>query len=236
MGRRKIDIERIVDPNKRMVTFSKRRTGIVNKATQILKFSSDIVLIVFSPAGKPYTFSNSSVGVCDIVHRFIADQTKDNKKFKNSSCVQQCRKKNVVVGSDRDSFWWDNIDMEKLDSMEKLMCVRKSLAVLKQNLTARKEKLASSALSAEAEASSSPSSTIQDSIVEYTAAQEAATTFAPTTTNKHNAGKTGWKGCDELGLSFESQFDGKATMLKLEDEAGGSDEEVEGGPSTDLAL
>ncbi|XP_026406378.1 agamous-like MADS-box protein AGL29 [Papaver somniferum] len=208
MGRRKIDIERIVDPNKRMVTFSKRRTGIVNKATQLLKFCTDIVLIVFSPAGKPYTFSNSSVGVCDIVHRFIADQTKDNKKIKNSSCVQQCRKKNVVVGSDRDSFWWDNIDMEKLDSVEKLMSVRKSLAVLKQNLTARKEKLVSSS----AAASSSPSSTIQDSIND---------------TKEH---------CRELDPNFESQFDGKSTMLMLQDEVGGRDEEVEGGPSTDLAL
>ncbi|KAI3921110.1 hypothetical protein MKX01_036089 [Papaver californicum] len=232
MGRRKIEIERIDDTNKRMVTFSKRRNGLISKAAQLCKFCSDIVLIVFSPAGKPYTFSNSSLGVCHIVEQFLADQTKDSKKSKNSSCIQQCRKKkNVVLGSDHDdSLWWDNIDMEKLDSMEKLMSVRNSLADLKQNLTARLEKLASSSAPS---SSSSPSSTIQDSIVEYTGVQEAATTIA---TKKLNAGKTWWKDRPELDHNFElQQSDKKATILMLEDEVRGLDEEVED-PSTVLAL
>ncbi|KAI3937903.1 hypothetical protein MKX01_027830 [Papaver californicum] len=183
MGRRKIEIERIDDTNKRMVTFSKRRNGLINKAAQLCKFCSDIVLIVFSPAGKPYTFNNSSLGVCHI-------------KSKNSSCIQQCRKKNhVVLGSDHDdSAWWDNIDMEKLDSLEKLMSVRNSLEDLKQNLTARLE-----------------SCIIISTIII-------------------------WKDRPELDHNFElQQSDKKATILILEDEVRGKDEEVED-PSTVLAL
>ncbi|KAI3977755.1 hypothetical protein MKX01_039818 [Papaver californicum] len=227
MGRRKIEIERIDDTNKRMVTFSKRRNRLISKAAHLCKFCSDIVLIVFSPAGKPYTFSNSSL---------------DNMKSKNSLCIQQCRKKNhVVLGSDHDdNLWWDNIDMEKLDYLEKLMSIRNSLADLKQNLTARLEKLT---LSSTPLSSSSPSSTIQDLIVEYTGMQEAATTMAPpptittTTTNKkHNTGKTWWKDRPELDHNFElQQSDKKAIISMLEDEVRGQDEEVDE-PSTILAL
>ncbi|KAI3976825.1 hypothetical protein MKX01_008683 [Papaver californicum] len=236
MGRRKIEIERIDDTNKRMVTFSKRRNGLISKAAQLCKFCSDIVLIVFFPAGKPYTFSNSSLGVCHIVEQFLADQTKDTNKSKNSSCIQQCRKKNhVVLGSDHDdSLWWDNIDMEKLDSLEMLMYVRISLADLKQNLTARLETCIII-------------STIIISLFNYTRpycriyrSARSRNNYAPTTTTttnqKNNAGKIWWKDRPELDHKFElQQSDKKAIILMLEDEVRIQDEEVED-PSTVLAL
>ncbi|KAI3982905.1 hypothetical protein MKX01_010388 [Papaver californicum] len=192
-----------------MVTFSKRRNRLISKAAQLCKFCSDIVLIVFSPAGKPYTFSNSSLGVCHIVEQFLADQTNSQPvsvdvitkpacQLQSLPAVQSQPKNHVVLESDHDdSIWWDNIDMEKLDSLEKLMSVRNFLAYLKQNLTARLEKLASSS---------------------------------------HNAGKTWWKDRPELDHNFElQQSDKKATILMLEDEVCGQDEEVED-PSTVLGL
>ncbi|MCL7023393.1 hypothetical protein MKW94_024373 [Papaver nudicaule] len=166
MGRKRIDIEKIDDTNKRMVTFSKRRNGIMSKAEKLCKLCAEIVIciIVFSPAGKPFTFTNSPLGVCDIAERFVEEQAKEKKqgdkntnKTKNSTL---CGNKAGVVRSGTDAYWWDNIDMDKLDSVEKLKAMKETLANLKQNLIARKEKLtASSPLS-------SSSSTIDDTPME----------------------------------------------------------------------
>ncbi|XP_026460054.1 MADS-box protein FLOWERING LOCUS C-like [Papaver somniferum] len=85
MGRKKIDIENIENTNQRMVTFSKRRSGPESKAAKLRKLRANnvVCLIVFSPAGKAYTFSNSRIGVCNMVERFLEEQTKDkNKKIR----------------------------------------------------------------------------------------------------------------------------------------------------------
>ncbi|KAI3967858.1 hypothetical protein MKW92_013444 [Papaver armeniacum] len=204
MGRRKIEIEKINNTSKRMITFWKRRKGIGSKAAELCRLFADLVvsIIVFSPGGKAYTFSNSPLGVCNMVERFLGEQTKDkiqdNKnvhsyKGKNSSYVQQCRNK-PDVGSDIDSYWWHNIDMEELDSVEKLKSVRESLANLKQNLSARKEKLTAAALSP----LSLSSSTIEDTVTEDRIVEDAATSI----TEKHEAGKICCKDHPNLDLSL----------------------------------
>ncbi|MCL7028836.1 hypothetical protein MKW94_017058 [Papaver nudicaule] len=161
MGRNKIAIQKIVDQKKRMVAFCKRRNGLMSKAEMLCKLCADIVvcLILFSPAGRVHTFSNSPLGVCDIAERFVEEQAKD-KNVHRSKKSTQCRNKAGVGSGSDDSNWWDNIDMEKLDSVEKLKAMKETLANLKQNLIARKEKLtASSPLS-------SSSSTIDDTTME----------------------------------------------------------------------
>ncbi|KAI3877821.1 hypothetical protein MKX03_020968 [Papaver bracteatum] len=159
MGKKKINIEKIENTNKRMVSFSKRRGGLRSKAAELRKLCADIgaCLIVFSPAGKAYTFSNSPVGVCNMVN-----ENKNVRRCKNST---QCKNKNGV-GSGSDSFWWDDIEIEELDSVEK---------VKKEKLTA---------------ATSSPltvsSLTIEDSIIEDRIVEDTATTI----TEKLEAGWT----------------------------------------------
>ncbi|KAI3924065.1 hypothetical protein MKW92_028625 [Papaver armeniacum] len=209
-----------------MVAFSKRRGGIQSKATKLCKLFADIIvcIIVFSPAGKAFTFTNSPMGVFYMVQRFLEEQRKDKKqdnknvhshKGKNSTHVHQCRDK-AGVGSDIDSFWWDNIDMEELDSVEKLKDVRESLAKLKQNLCARKEKLIASSSSL-SPLSSSPSSTIEDSIIvedsddeDCKIVEEADTCI----TEKHEARKPVGDDHPDLDLSLGWQL--KATMSLLD--------------------
>ncbi|XP_026439295.1 agamous-like MADS-box protein AGL14 [Papaver somniferum] len=203
MGQKKIEIERIVDPQKRMVTFSKRREGIKSKATELCRLFADIIvcIIVFSPGGKAYTFTNSPVGVCNMVQRFLEEQRKGKKqesenvhRSKNST---QCRNKAGVGNGSIDSFWWDNIDNEELDSVEKLKSVKQSLEKLKQNLCARKEVLIASS-------SSSSSSTIEDliidedCIIEDRIVEDAATTI----TEKHEAREACCKDQPNLDLSL----------------------------------
>ncbi|KAI3831784.1 hypothetical protein MKW92_010235 [Papaver armeniacum] len=189
MGKRKIEIVKIVDPKKRIVTFSKRRDGIKNKATELCRLFADIIvcIIVFSPGGKAFTFTNSPVGVCNMVQRFLEEQKKgkiqESENVHRSKNSTQCRNKAGV------GFWWDNIDNEELDSVEKLKSVRHSLEILKQNLCARKEELIASS------SSSSSSTIIEDRIVE-----DAATTII----EKHEARETCCKDQPNLDLSLGS--------------------------------
>ncbi|MCL7043475.1 hypothetical protein MKW94_001021 [Papaver nudicaule] len=213
MGRRKIDIEEIVDTKKRIVTFSKRRTGLERKLAQLCKLCKDTVvcLIVFSPAGRAYTYSNSPLDVCDVVERFVEEQSK-GKNVRRSKNSTQCRDKTGVD----DSYWWDNIDMEKLDSVEKLKAMRETLANLKQNLMTRKEKLtASSPLS-------SSSSTIDDmtAITEEHQTRETSSEAHPTTIGeKHETRKTSSNAHPKLDLNLYLgwHFNEETTTSLLED-------------------
>ncbi|TYH66766.1 hypothetical protein ES332_D06G146000v1 [Gossypium tomentosum] len=61
-GKQKIKIKIIENANDRLITFSKRCTGIYKK---IYEFSAlcggEILFIIFSQTGKPYSFSHPSV-------------------------------------------------------------------------------------------------------------------------------------------------------------------------------
>ncbi|KAI3844982.1 hypothetical protein MKW92_006818 [Papaver armeniacum] len=188
MGRKKIAIEKIDDP----------KNGIERKAAELCRLFADIIIciIVFSPAGKAFTFSNSPRGVCNVVERFVEEQKKDkiqeNKNVRESKSFMQCRNM-AGAGSGRDSYWWDTMDMEELGSVEKLKAVRASLAKLKQNLSARKEKLIA--------LSSLSSLTIEDSI----AVEDSTTEDTIVEDEKHN-----------LGLNLGWQLNEKATTSLLE--------------------
>ncbi|MCH81035.1 agamous-like MADS-box protein AGL62-like [Trifolium medium] len=64
MGRRKIEIEIVKDPNTRQVTFSKRRTGLFKKANELsILCGAEVAIVVFSPGNKPYSFGHPGVDV-----------------------------------------------------------------------------------------------------------------------------------------------------------------------------
>jgi len=64
MGRRKIEIEIVKDPNTRQVTFSKRRTGLFKKANELsILCGAEVAIVVFSPGDRPYSFGHPGVDV-----------------------------------------------------------------------------------------------------------------------------------------------------------------------------
>ncbi|XP_012448707.1 agamous-like MADS-box protein AGL62 [Gossypium raimondii] len=70
-GKRKIEI--IENADDWLITFSKRRTGIYKKIFELSTLcGGEILFIIFSPAGKPYSFGHPSV-------EFVA------KRFSNAS-------------------------------------------------------------------------------------------------------------------------------------------------------
>ncbi|GER42124.1 MADS-box transcription factor family protein [Striga asiatica] len=71
MGRQKIKIEKIEVKNHLQVTFSKRRSGLFKKASELCTLCGvEIAIIVFSPAGKVFSFGHPNVE--SIVDRFLA--------------------------------------------------------------------------------------------------------------------------------------------------------------------
>ncbi|KAK7398986.1 hypothetical protein VNO78_10161 [Psophocarpus tetragonolobus] len=70
MGRRKIEITEVKDPNTKQVTFSKRRTGLFKKANELsILCKAEVAIVVFSPGNKPYSFGHPSVDV--VAEKFL---------------------------------------------------------------------------------------------------------------------------------------------------------------------
>ncbi|XP_019165300.1 PREDICTED: agamous-like MADS-box protein AGL61 [Ipomoea nil] len=71
MGRQKIKIAKIETKNHLQVTFSKRRSGVFKKASELCTLCGvEIAIIVFSPAGKAFSFGHPNVD--PILDRFLS--------------------------------------------------------------------------------------------------------------------------------------------------------------------
>lgn len=61
-GRRKIPMKMIEIERDRLITFSKRRSGIYKKAGELAELCNvDVGIFMFSPSQKPFSFGNPSV-------------------------------------------------------------------------------------------------------------------------------------------------------------------------------
>ncbi|XBI49045.1 hypothetical protein VPH35_112679 [Triticum aestivum] len=70
MGRQKIEIRRIESEEARQVCFSKRRAGLFKKVSELAVLcGAEVAAVVFSPAGKAFSFGHPSVEA--ILDRFI---------------------------------------------------------------------------------------------------------------------------------------------------------------------
>ncbi|RID76982.1 hypothetical protein BRARA_B03928 [Brassica rapa] len=70
MGRRKVEIKLIENKSSRQVTFSKRRTGLIEKARQLsVLCESSVAVLVVSASGKLYN-SSSGDNMTNIVDRY----------------------------------------------------------------------------------------------------------------------------------------------------------------------
>ncbi|XP_034217574.1 agamous-like MADS-box protein AGL29 [Prunus dulcis] len=69
-GRQKIEMKRIENQDDRLVTFSKRRSGVYKKASELATLcGAEVGVVVFSPSGKPFSYANSSID--SIANRFL---------------------------------------------------------------------------------------------------------------------------------------------------------------------
>ncbi|KAF8015110.1 hypothetical protein BT93_H0799 [Corymbia citriodora subsp. variegata] len=69
-GRPQTEMREIENVQNKLVTFSKRRSGIYKKASELVTIcGSEMGVITFSPAGKPYSFAHPSIE--SIANRFL---------------------------------------------------------------------------------------------------------------------------------------------------------------------
>ncbi|CAL9026231.1 unnamed protein product [Prunus brigantina] len=74
MGRKKIDIKKIQNTSSLQVTFSKRRTGLFRKASQLGALcGAEVAILVFSPHGRPFVFGHPSVD--SVISRLASTST-----------------------------------------------------------------------------------------------------------------------------------------------------------------
>ncbi|KAM7255809.1 hypothetical protein ACFE04_011550 [Oxalis oulophora] len=79
MGRRKIEMKLVEKLDTRQVTFSKRRAGVFNKASEFAILSGVMVaVIIFSIGGKPFTFGSPDVNT--VIDRFMSDNKEEYEK------------------------------------------------------------------------------------------------------------------------------------------------------------
>ncbi|XP_022723747.1 agamous-like MADS-box protein AGL62 [Durio zibethinus] len=69
-GRQKIEMKKIENEEDRLITFSKRRSGIYKKASELATLCGcEVAFMVFSPAGKPFSFGHPSIE--SVANRFL---------------------------------------------------------------------------------------------------------------------------------------------------------------------
>ncbi|KAJ0793090.1 putative transcription factor MADS-type1 family [Helianthus annuus] len=69
-GRTKIEIKKIEETNSRQVTFSKHRTGLFKKASELcILTGAQIAILVNSPGGRVFTFGHPNFDV--LLHRYL---------------------------------------------------------------------------------------------------------------------------------------------------------------------
>ncbi|KAJ4834321.1 hypothetical protein Tsubulata_014222 [Turnera subulata] len=69
-GKQKIDMKEIDKKDKKLITFSKRKSGIYKKACELSTLTgAEVGVVIFSPAGKPFSFATSSIDL--MANRFL---------------------------------------------------------------------------------------------------------------------------------------------------------------------
>ncbi|CAI8607022.1 unnamed protein product [Vicia faba] len=87
MGRPKIEIARIKDSAARQVTFSKRRTGLFKKASELAVLcGAQVAIVVLSPGNKPYSFGHPSVDA--IASKYFQKEFNPSDVLENSSTME----------------------------------------------------------------------------------------------------------------------------------------------------
>nr|XP_010943890.1 agamous-like MADS-box protein AGL29 [Elaeis guineensis] len=144
-GKQKIEIKRIEKEEARQICFSKRRSGVFTKASDLSTLCGpDVAVLAFSPRGKPFSFGSPAVN--PVIDRFVLDISSSPGSGHHcgppSNTVQQlsklcldltnqlhaCKAKSAVLEEKLSSpgydilelDWFENVDDLELDKLGKL--------------------------------------------------------------------------------------------------------------------
>lgn len=160
-GRQKIQMMKMEKESNLMVTFSKRRSGLFKKASELcILCGAEIAIVVFSPGKKVFSFGHPSVET--IVDRFLTHNPPPNSS--TSKFVEAHRNANIhelnrqlaydisqledqkIKGeqfskmrkASQDNHWWEApIESLGLGELERLNII---MGLLKQNIEEQKKR------------------------------------------------------------------------------------------------
>ncbi|XP_039145854.1 agamous-like MADS-box protein AGL30 isoform X1 [Dioscorea cayenensis subsp. rotundata] len=96
MGRVKLKIKRLENSSGRQVTYSKRRAGILKKAKELsILCDIDIVLLMFSPTGKPTLCLGEQSNIEEVIAKFaqLTPQEREKRKLESLEALKKTFKK-----------------------------------------------------------------------------------------------------------------------------------------------
>nr|AIZ95383.1 MADS37 [Erycina pusilla] len=96
MGRVKLKIKKLENSSGRQVTYSKRRAGILKKARELsILCDIDILLLMFSPTGKPTLCLGEHSNIEDILRKFslLTPQERAKRKLESLEALKKTFKK-----------------------------------------------------------------------------------------------------------------------------------------------
>ncbi|GMP96109.1 hypothetical protein CsSME_00044900 [Camellia sinensis var. sinensis] len=146
MVRGKTQMKRIENATSRQVTFSKRRSGLLKKAFELsVLCDAEVALIIFSPKGRLYEFSNSSISkTIERYQRNTKEQdgsggkeAEENLQHLKEEAVSMSQKIELIEASKRKLLG----DCLESCSINELQLIEEQLEKSLHNIRARKEKI-----------------------------------------------------------------------------------------------
>ncbi|KAG4378782.1 hypothetical protein GLYMA_17G101300v4 [Glycine max] len=96
MGRVKLKIKKLESISNRHVTYSKRKSGIIKKAKELsILCDIDIILLMFSPTGKPTLLQGERSNIEEVIAKFaqLSPQERAKRKMESLEALKKTFKK-----------------------------------------------------------------------------------------------------------------------------------------------
>ncbi|KAF9599809.1 hypothetical protein IFM89_001755 [Coptis chinensis] len=155
MGRQKIEIKKIEQIDRLRVAFSKRRAGLIKKASELcILCGVQVGIIVFSPAGKVYSFGHPNVesvidgyvtgnDVASYIDPFSGSANGMNELEVLMRQLEFEKKREKMLENAKKAGWdqfWYNAPIENLELVQ-LEQMRVSVEELKMKVVKRSDEL-----------------------------------------------------------------------------------------------
>lgn len=142
--KRKDAIKKIENEQERLAEFERRRKELQEEACAISsETGAEIDLVGFTPDGRTFNFGSTSDG--KMYDRFISEEKVNEMIAANQNQEMIPNEESESEEEESDGFWWNNIDINKLDTVEEVEALKKALLEVKKKVSERKQKLVSGA-------------------------------------------------------------------------------------------
>ncbi|OAY50143.1 agamous-like MADS-box protein AGL62 [Manihot esculenta] len=111
-GKQKIEMKKIENEDGKLITFSKRRSGIYKKASELITLTgTELAFVVFSPAGKPFSFAHPSVD--EVTNKFLGKQPQANTQGSTHPLIEAHRQARIEELNRQNNEFLHQLDLIK---------------------------------------------------------------------------------------------------------------------------